>query len=41
VADFVIWDIEEPAELSYRLGFNPCQEVIRAGAPTLARTLVR
>jgi len=37
VADFVIWDIEEPAELSYRLGFNPCVEVIRAGAPTLAR----
>lgn len=37
VADFVIWDIEEPAELAYRLGFNPCVEVIRGGAPTLAR----
>ncbi|MDF1790813.1 MAG: imidazolonepropionase [Thalassobaculaceae bacterium] len=36
-ADFVIWDIEEPAELAYRLGFNPCVEVIRAGAPTLVR----
>lgn len=37
VADFVIWDVEEPAELSYRLGFNPCVEVIREGAPTLVR----
>lgn len=36
-ADFVIWDIEEPAELAYRIGFNPCVEVIRAGAPTLVR----
>ena len=34
-ADFVIWDIEEPAELSYRIGFNPCVDVIRAGVPTL------
>ncbi len=37
VADFVIWDIEEPAELTYRIGFNPCVEVIREGAPTLVR----
>ena len=22
-ADFAIWDIEHPAELSYRIGFNP------------------
>ena len=22
-ADFVLWDIERPAELVYRLGFNP------------------
>lgn len=36
-ADFVVWDIEEPAELAYRIGFNPCVEVIRAGAPTLVR----
>lgn len=36
-ADFVVWDIEEPAELAYRMGFNPCVEVIRAGAPTLVR----
>ena len=35
VADFVLWQIDEPAELAYRLGFNPCIDVIRAGAPTL------
>ncbi len=23
-ADFAIWDIEHPAELAYRIGFNPC-----------------
>ncbi|MBO6551940.1 MAG: imidazolonepropionase [Roseitalea sp.] len=22
-ADFAVWDVEEPAELSYRIGFNP------------------
>lgn len=37
IADFAVWDIEEPAELAYRIGFNPCVEVIRAGAPTLVR----
>jgi len=30
-ADFVIWDIEHPAELSYRFGYNPCHEVIKGG----------
>ncbi len=35
VADFVHWDIDEPAELAYRIGFNPCTTVIRGGAPTL------
>ena len=30
-ADFVVWDIEHPAELSYRVGTNPCREVVRAG----------
>ena len=34
-ADFVLWRIQDPAELSYRIGFNPRIEVIRAGAPTL------
>ncbi|MBW1714145.1 MAG: amidohydrolase family protein, partial [Deltaproteobacteria bacterium] len=31
-ADFVLWDIEEPAELAYRFGFNPCTGVVKAGA---------
>jgi len=30
-ADFVLWDIESPAELSYRFGFNPCAGVVRNG----------
>jgi len=30
-ADFVLWDIAEPAELCYRFGFNPCAGVVRAG----------
>lgn len=31
-ADFVIWnDIESPGELAYRLGYNPCHAVVRAG----------
>lgn len=36
VADFVLWAIAEPAELAYRIGFNPCTAVIRNGAPTLS-----
>jgi imidazolonepropionase len=31
VADFCIWDIAEPAELAYRIGFNPLAVVVRAG----------
>ena len=30
-ADFVLWDIERPADLSYAIGFNPCRAVVRAG----------
>jgi len=30
-ADFVLWDIDEPAELAYRIGFNPLQQVVRQG----------
>ncbi|MEQ8968709.1 MAG: imidazolonepropionase [Azospirillaceae bacterium] len=30
-ADFVLWDIEAPAELAYRIGFNPCAAVVRGG----------
>jgi len=30
-ADIAAWDIAEPAELSYRIGGNPCAGVIRGG----------
>jgi len=30
-ADLAIWDIEHPAELAYRIGFNPLHERIFAG----------
>jgi imidazolonepropionase len=30
-ADFVAWDIAEPAELAYRFGFNPVREIVKAG----------
>ncbi len=30
-ADFVIWDISEPAELAYRIGANPMNQVVRQG----------
>jgi imidazolonepropionase len=36
-ADFVIWDIAEPAELAYRMGANPVKQVIRQG--NLIRTV--
>jgi imidazolonepropionase len=32
-ADFVIWDIDHPAELAYRVGFNPCHDIVRRGVP--------
>jgi imidazolonepropionase len=30
-ADFAIWDIEQPADLAYRFGCNPCTSVVRDG----------
>lgn len=30
-ADFVLWDIESPAELAYMIGANPCQAVVKDG----------
>ena len=30
-ADLVLWDIDNPAMLSYRVGVNPCQRVMRGG----------
>ena len=32
-ADFVLWDITEPAELAYGMGFNPLKQVVRQGKP--------
>jgi len=30
-ADFVVWDVAEPAELAYRFGFNPAVEIVKSG----------
>ena len=30
-ADLALWQIERPAELTYRMGFNPCRGVMRGG----------
>jgi imidazolonepropionase len=30
--DLAIWDIERPAELVYRIGFNPLHARVRRGA---------
>jgi imidazolonepropionase len=30
-ADFAVWDIEEPAELAYRMGGNPCRLTVVGG----------
>ena len=36
-ADFVLWnDLESPGELAYRLGYNPCHQIVRAGRPVSA-----
>ena len=30
-ADFALWDIVRPADLSYAIGFNPCRGVVNGG----------
>ena len=30
-ADFVLWDIDHPAELAYWYGYNPCAGIVRGG----------
>ncbi|HJL87510.1 MAG: imidazolonepropionase [SAR324 cluster bacterium] len=30
-ADLVVWEVEHPAELSYRFGVNPCRTVVQSG----------
>jgi imidazolonepropionase len=32
-ADFVVWDVEQPAQLSYAMGANPRRETVRGGRP--------
>ena len=32
-ADLAIWDVTHPAELAYRIGFNPLHQRIFAGHP--------
>jgi len=34
-ADFVLWNVERPAELAYGIGINPCHAVVKLG---VART---
>ena len=31
-ADIVLWEVDEPAELAYYVGHNPCRTVIKNGA---------
>jgi imidazolonepropionase len=38
MADFVVWNIERPAELAYWLGGNPCRQVVRGGEVVLERS---
>ena len=30
-ADFAVWDVDEPAELAYRMGVNPCRMTVKSG----------
>jgi imidazolonepropionase len=32
-ADLAVWEIERPAELAYRIGFNPLRQRVKSGAP--------
>ena len=34
-ADFVLWDIDDPAALSYRIGLNPAHQIVRTGRPVI------
>ena len=36
-ADFVLWDIQHPAELAYHIGHNPCHRVVVGGETVLQR----
>ena len=30
-ADLVVWEVEHPAELSYRFGVNHCRTIVQSG----------
>jgi imidazolonepropionase len=32
-ADFVVWNVEQPARLAYAFGANPCRQVVVKGQP--------
>jgi imidazolonepropionase len=34
IADLAVWDVETPAELTYRIGFNPLHSRIRPSGQT-------
>ena len=36
-ADFAVWDIDNPAELAYRLGGNPCRMTVKEGELAVSR----
>lgn len=36
LADFVVWDVEHPAELAYALGANPCHAAYKRGRHVVA-----
>ena len=40
VADFVLWDIQRPAELAYGIGVNPCHAVVKRGVARTPAELV-
>jgi imidazolonepropionase len=31
LADFAIWDVEQPGDLAYRIADNPCVAVVKGG----------
>ena len=37
LADFVVWDVNAPAEIVYGMGHNPCVTVVKAGERVLDR----
>ena len=36
-ADLALWDVDDPAELAYWIGGNPCRAVVKGGRPAWSR----